>query len=122
MTTGPDGVLEIGDDVSIGHGAAIAAYKEVRLGNGTRVGPFVIIMDTNFHVIGDQNERHDKPAPITIGSGVRIGSHVTILRGSVIRDGASIVAGSVVSGVVLAGVRAGGVPARALRTSVSGRP
>jgi acetyltransferase-like isoleucine patch superfamily enzyme len=114
MVSGPDGVLEIGDDVSIAHGAAIAAYKRVRIGNATRIGPFVIIMDTDFHVVGDQAQRHDKAAPIMIGSGVRIGSRVTILRGSVIHDGASIVAGSVVTGVVPSGARVGGVPAAVL--------
>jgi acetyltransferase-like isoleucine patch superfamily enzyme len=111
MVSGPEGTLEIGDDVSIAYGAAIAAYKQIRIGNGTRVGPFVIIMDTDFHVIGDQAQRHDKATPIAIGSGVRIGSRVTILRGSVIHDDASIAAGSVVTGVVPRGARAGGVPA-----------
>jgi acetyltransferase-like isoleucine patch superfamily enzyme len=117
MVSGPEGALEIGDDVSIAYGAAIAAYKLVRIGSGTRVGPFVIIMDTNFHVIGDQSQRHDKMAPIAIGSGVRIGSRVTILRGSVIHDDASIEAGSVVTGVVPRGARAGGVPAAVLPSS-----
>jgi acetyltransferase-like isoleucine patch superfamily enzyme len=117
MVSGPEGALEIGDDVSIAYGAAIAAYKLVRIGSGTRVGPFVIIMDTNFHVIGDQSQRHDKMAPIAIGSGVRIGSRVTILRGSVIHDDASIEAGSVVTGVVPRGARAGGVPAVVLPSS-----
>ncbi len=111
MVSGPKGSLEIGDDVSIAYGAAIAAFKQIRIGNGTRIGPFVIIMDTDFHAIGDQAVRHDKVAPIAIGSGVRIGSRVTILRGSVICDRASIVAGSVVTGVVPSGARAGGVPA-----------
>ena len=117
MVSGPEGVLEIGNDVSIAHGAAIAAFKLVRIGSATLIGPFVIIMDTDFHVIGDQAQRHDRAAPIAIGSGVRIGSRVTILRGSAIHDGASIAAGSVVTGVVPSGARVGGVPAALLPNS-----
>jgi len=112
LVAGPGAALDIGDDVSIGAGAAIAAFEQVRIGNGTRIGPYVIIMDTNFHgAPGDQSVQHDT-RPVTIGDGCRIGSRVTITRGGSIGDGAEILAGSVVSSAIPAGVCAGGARAR----------
>jgi acetyltransferase-like isoleucine patch superfamily enzyme/acyl carrier protein len=104
--------VQIGNDVWIGHGASIAATQRVTIGDGTKIGPFVTIMDTDFHVAG---ERAANPlsTPIEIGKNVYIGSGVTILRGSVVGDGARIEPCSVVSGVVPAGVTVSGVPARA---------
>lgn len=103
--------LQFGDDVSIGCGAAIAAHMHVEIGSGTRIGPFVIIMDTNFHSAGDQSLQHDC-RPVIIGAGCRIGSRVTITRGATIGDGAEILAGSVVSSAIPPGVCAAGGRAR----------
>jgi carbonic anhydrase/acetyltransferase-like protein (isoleucine patch superfamily) len=105
-------VLEIGDDVSIAHGAAIAAFENIQVGNGTCMGPFVVIMDTNFHgAPGDQSVQHDC-RPVVIGSNCRIGTRVTITRGATIGDGAEILAGSVVSSTIPPRACAGGARAR----------
>jgi acetyltransferase-like isoleucine patch superfamily enzyme len=112
LAAGPGAILCIGNDVSIGYGAAVAAYQHVQIGDGTRIGPFVIIMDNNFHgAPGDQSLQHDC-RPVTIGAGCRIGSRVTIGRGVTIGDGAEILAGSVVSSAIPAGVCAAGGRAR----------
>jgi acetyltransferase-like isoleucine patch superfamily enzyme len=112
LAAGPGAVLDVGSDVSIGCGAAIAAFEHVRIGDGTHIGPFVIIMDTNFHgAPGDQSVQHDC-RPVTIGNDCRIGSRVTITRGVSIGDGAEILAGSVVSSQIPPGVCAGGGRAR----------
>jgi acetyltransferase-like isoleucine patch superfamily enzyme len=114
LSAGPDGTLEIGDDVSIAHGAAISAYEHVQIGDGTCVGPLVLIMDTNFHGrTGDQSLIHDT-RPVVIGKDCRIGSAVTITRGAVIGDGAEILAGSVVSSAIPSRACAGGARARVL--------
>jgi acetyltransferase-like isoleucine patch superfamily enzyme len=114
LHAGPEGMLEIGDDVSIAHGAAISAYEHVQIGDGSCLGPFVVIMDTNFHgPTGDQSLIHET-RPVIIGKNCRIGSGVTITRGAVIGDGAQILAGSVVSSVIPPGVCAGGARARVL--------
>jgi acetyltransferase-like isoleucine patch superfamily enzyme/acyl carrier protein len=106
LAVGPAGAIVIGDDVGIAHGAAIASFERVEIGSGTRVGPFFVVMDTNFHVVGDKSERHET-SPVVIGRDVRIGSRVTVLRGARIGDGATIQAGTVVSGVVDAGEHLG---------------
>lgn len=111
LVAGPGAVLDIGNDVAVGCGAAISAYQHVRIGDGTRIAPFVIIMDTNFHSAGEQSLSHDT-RPVSIGKGCRIGARVTITRGATIGDGAEILAGSVVSSVIPPGVCAAGARAR----------
>jgi acetyltransferase-like isoleucine patch superfamily enzyme len=114
LVAGPGAILQIGNNVSIGCGAAIAAYQHVHIGDDTRIGPFVIIMDTNFHgAPGDQAVHHDC-RPVTIGNDCRIGSRVTITRGATIGDGAEILAGSVVSSAIPPGVCAAGARARVI--------
>ena len=99
LVTGARGRLEIGHDVSIGHGAAIAAHARVSVGNRVQMGAFVMVMDTDFHDTVDRDHLPEGQ-PILIGHGVRLGSRVTVLRGSVIGEGAEIEAGSVVSGEI----------------------
>ena len=114
LVVGDNAALLIGNDVAIAHGAAVAAFARVEIGDGTCIGPFVIIMDTNFHGgSGDLSIQHDC-RPVIIGRACRIGSRVTITRGVTIGDGAEILAGSVVSSNIPAGVCAGGARARVL--------
>jgi acetyltransferase-like isoleucine patch superfamily enzyme len=83
LVTAPGGTLTIGAHVVIAHGFGLAAHHEVRIGLGAVIGPFALIMDTDFHEAG----RHDAPGqtgPIHIGEGVRLGAHVTVLRGTTI--------------------------------------
>jgi acetyltransferase-like isoleucine patch superfamily enzyme/acyl carrier protein len=112
--------LEIGDEVSIAHGAAVAAHERIRIGDRTRIGPFASISDTDFHVAG---RRHAAPetSQVVIGRGVRLGTRVTVLRGASIGDGAIVASGSVVSGAISAGARVAGVPARSHRGSGDAR-
>jgi acetyltransferase-like isoleucine patch superfamily enzyme/acyl carrier protein len=105
--------VEIGRGSVISFGAAISAWQEVTVGENTRLGPLCVIMDSDFHVVGDRNA-HAPPAPIHIGSDVVIESRVTILRGSRIGNGARVRSGSVVSGDVAAGTTVAGVPASVL--------
>ncbi len=109
VTIGP-GVLVIGNDVSISYGAAIYCEIGILIGDGTRLGPYVVISDSNFHVAGDLLAR-PAPRPVEIGCGVKIGARVTVLPGTNIGDGATVVAGSTVRGSVGAGAVVSGVPA-----------
>jgi acetyltransferase-like isoleucine patch superfamily enzyme/acyl carrier protein len=116
LVTGPDGILQIGRSVTIEHGAAITSHLGIRIGDGTHVGPYAMIMDTDFHEAGDHAARPE-PQPIEFGARVRLGARVTILRGALIGAGASVASGSVVSGVVPAGSHVAGVPARQVRST-----
>lgn len=110
---GKGGVLEVGSNVSVSYGAAVSAEREVRIGRASRIGPFVVIMDSDFHRVGDRNA-HAEAQPVRIGSGVVIESRVTILRGTTLGDGVRVRSGSVVSGNVPANSVVGGVPARSI--------
>ena len=110
--------VRIGDNVAIAYGAAITAVSSIEIGSGVHVGPFVVIMDSDFHRVGKRDDSGEV-APVVIGNNVRIGTRVTILRGTHIGDNVSILSGSTVQGVVRAGTTIAGVPAKRL---VANRP
>ncbi len=111
------GEIWIGHGVRIGHGSGLASRARIRIGDGATLGAYVLVLDTDFHVAGEQG--NEAPAtPIEIGANVRIGNHVTVLRGSVIGPGVVVADGSVISGEIPAGARVAGVPAR--RTDETG--
>src|SRR5260370_20104816 len=85
LYTAPEGALEIGDGVTISFGAAIACLSRVRIGSNTRIGPYLALSDSDFHVVGDRNAKPEA-RPVEIGCGVRIGARVTVLSGCRIRD------------------------------------
>jgi acetyltransferase-like isoleucine patch superfamily enzyme len=112
----PNARITIGDRVSISYGAAISAMRAIQIGDDTKIGPFCVILDNDFHKVGDR----DSPggfAPVKIGCNVAIGARVTILRGARIGDGACVKSGSTVSGVIGNGAVVTGVPARAMGKS-----
>jgi acetyltransferase-like isoleucine patch superfamily enzyme/acyl carrier protein len=105
------GAINIGNRVHISYGAAVAALKRVTIGDDVRIGPFVVIMDGDFHDIYDRDAPGEM-SPVTIGPNVLVGARVTILRGSVIGAGAQLRSGCVVSGPIASGSIVAGVPAR----------
>lgn len=111
LVTGPQGLLRIGRGVALGHGASIACHKSVTIGDHVSIGPFVMLLDTDFHEAG-RHEASGTTAPIEIGAGARLGARVTVLRGSSIGAGATVAAGSVVKGVVPPLSHVSGNPAR----------
>src|SRR4051812_21568076 len=111
LVTGPRGRIEIVRGARIAHGAAVAAHQEGTIGEGVSIGPFVTIMDTDFHRAGDADGAAET-GPVHIGENCRLGSRVSVLRGSRIGAGAVVAAGSVVSGAIRPGARVTGVPAR----------
>lgn len=112
IVVGEGARLVAGDDVTVSYGAAISCQREVTIGDGCRIGPYSVIHDSDFHVAGDHHGQAEL-TPIHIGNHVRIGSRVTIMRGSVIGDRVTVLPGSVVSGRIADGLVVGGVPARA---------
>src|SRR3954470_3035112 len=118
LVTGPGALLEIGNSVSINFGAGISAHEHVKIGERVRMGPYVMIMDSDYHAAKDRNEK--PTAPVVIEDDVWLAGRVSVLRGARIGKGSVITAGSVVSGEIPAGVIAGGVPARVFRRIEAG--
>jgi acetyltransferase-like isoleucine patch superfamily enzyme len=111
----PGGKLEIGDRCFINSGVSICAQESVKIGENCAIGNYTLIMDTDFHRIGDLTQ----PAiasPIVIEDDVWLGAQVTILKGVHIGRGAVVAAGAVVTKDVPPFTLVGGVPAKIIRT------
>jgi maltose O-acetyltransferase len=113
LVTGERGTLSIGDGVNINFGAAISAHLEVRIGHRVRIGPYAIIMDSDYHAAHDRAQA--ATAPIVIEDDVWLAARVTVVKGAHIGKGTVVGANSVVAGELPAGVVAAGVPARVIR-------
>ena len=117
FVTMPGAVITIGGGVLISYGAAISAMRAITIGDDTRIGPFCVILDIDYHRTGDRDS-HGGAAPVQIGRHVTIGARVTVLRGARIGDGAKVMSGSTVSGIVASGAVVAGVPARVTGTAL----
>jgi len=116
LTSGPNGVIELGDNVYINYGSIISAQQSVRIGANVMVGNYCIIADTEIPGVGaSRDDASLSPRPVEIGEGAWLAARVTVLPGAKIGAGAVIAAGSVVAGDIPAGSVAGGIPARVLR-------
>lgn len=91
-----DGV-KIGDGTFVGHGVMFVNDKT----------PRVLTPDGEFQTADDWDL-----LPVTVGSGVALGSGAVVLGGVTIGDGATVGAGAVVARDVPAGAVVKGVPAR----------
>ncbi|MGH2568727.1 MAG: acyltransferase, partial [Bacteroidota bacterium] len=115
LATGPEGVIDIGNDVSINFGALISSQRLVNIGDRVRVGPYVIITDSDYH---KPFERYGKPTgvPAIIEDDAWICARATVLKGVRIGRGAIVAAGSVVTRDVPPFTLVAGIPARAIRS------
>jgi len=116
IASGPNGLVEIADGVTVNYGTSITARSLVRLGRGVKIGPYCVVADTELPLPLED----DPAAPIQIGDDVWLGARVVVLPGTVIGAGAVVSAGSVVSGVVPPRAIVSGNPARVLRVNGAG--
>lgn len=107
--------LTIGESVRINYGASIAATSLIVIGDRVRIGPYVMIVDTDFHGLEDRMER---PAgrPVIIGDDAWIGAKASVLKGVRIGRGAVVGVGAVVTRDVPDGAIVAGVPARIVKS------
>jgi maltose O-acetyltransferase len=115
-TTG-GGTLEIGARTFINYGCSIGATRLVRIGQRCSLGPYVMLMDSDFHRL--EPERRDEPgesAPIVLEDNVWIGARAIVLRGVTIGADSVIGAGSVVTRDIPPRSVAVGAPARVVKT------
>ena len=111
LCTGPEGVLRIGDGTRLNYGVSIAAQKEVSIGHRTRIGPYVMIVDSDFHDPYDRSRRPEG-RPVIIEDDVWIGAKASVLRGVRVGRGAVVGTGAVVTRDVEPFSIVAGVPAR----------
>lgn len=109
------GKLMIGDNVYIAHYVWINAVGGLHIGENTVIGP-MCVLSTSKHVFREKRATNEGIfAPITLGKGVWLASHVVVTDGVKIGDGALVAAGSVVTHHVRSNTMVGGVPAKYIK-------
>lgn len=111
LCTGPRGTLRLGAGSRVNYGASIAAHARIDIGDRVRIGPYTMIVDTDFH---DAYERSKAavPSPVVIEDDVWIGAKASVLKGVRIGRGAIVGVGAVVNRDVPPFAVVAGVPAR----------
>lgn len=114
LATGDGAELFIGKDVRLNYGVSIGVVQSVRLGDRVRVGPYVMIIDSEFHDLYDRDKRAT-PRPIVIEDDVWIGAKASVLPGVHIGRGSVVGTAAVVTADVPAFTIVAGVPAREVK-------
>lgn len=106
----------LGDRVYINFGLTALDVAEIRIGDGTLIGPQVQLL-TPIHPLdpGERATGIESARPITIGSNAWIGGGAMILPGVTVGDDAVIGAGAVVTSDVPEATVVVGNPARVVR-------
>lgn len=99
-----DGLIEIGNNVSIGNGTLVYASKDagVKIGNNVMIAAQSYLIDTDHGIQKNMLIRNQKliTEKITIEDDVWIAANCTILRGGFIHEGAVVGAKSLVRGEI----------------------
>jgi len=113
LYTGKSGKLIVGRNSRI-NGVHIDARELIHIGDTVQIGPYTIIMDSDFHDLKDHSK--DGPSsPIYIEDDVWIATRVTILKGVRIGKGSVIAAGAIVTKDIPPYSVAAGTPARVVK-------
>ena len=108
-----DATLHIGCGTYI-NGARITAKRSVSIGKNCTIAPEVLIMDSDFHDLHDQNKEGISEG-VVIENNVWIANRATILKGVRIGAHAVVASGAVVTKDVEPYALVGGNPARVIR-------
>lgn len=114
LCTGPGAELVIGSGVHLNYGVSIGAMGSIRIGDRVLVGPYAMIIDTEFHDPLDRN-RIPAPRPVVIEDDAWIGAKASILPGVTVGTGAIVGVGAVVGANVPPFTVVVGNPARAVK-------
>lgn len=93
----PNATLDTGFFTMNG-GSVIIADKHIKLGEDVMIGRNVVIYDSDFHQIFDENgEVINKPQKVTIEDHVWLTSNISVLKGVTIGEGSLVMAQTVVN-------------------------
>lgn len=120
LSAGPGAEIVIGSGVHLNYGVSIGAAGSIRLGDRVHVGPYAMIIDTEFHDPYDR-ARAPAPRPVVIEDDAWVGAKASILPGVTIGRGAIVGVSAVVSASVPPYTVVVGNPARAVKKLDPGR-
>ena len=117
ILTKPSPKIIIGDFVGIGRDCYFSIKSTLSIGNYSRIGPRVTIIDQDHSFLKSDLIMNQQAniSPITIGEDVWIGNGVTILKGVNIGRGSVVAAGAVVTENIPDYEIWGGVPAKFIK-------
>ncbi len=125
FTYGADILIKENSTLVLGEGWAnfgcqIRCGNKIVIGNGVTFGRNVLILDSDFHCIKDENGEVINPAePVYIGDNVWLGHNVTVLKGVTIGEGAVCAAQSVVTRDVPPHSIVAGNPAKVIKENIT---
>jgi acetyltransferase-like isoleucine patch superfamily enzyme len=120
-TLTPYASIVVGDNVGMNGASITARSKSICIGDNCRIGPNVVIVDSDFHSVANASDRKMNPsfetdASVFLKKNVWIGMNVIILKGVTIGENTVIGAGSVVTKSIPANTLAAGTPAKVIRS------
>lgn len=121
ISVGKTGTIIVGDKFAITGASSIVCHKKISLGNRTTISWEVLLMDTDFHKIKNEDGVIINPArEIIIEDDVWIGCRATILKGVKIESGNVVAAGSILTKSILGKNQIiGGNPPRIIKEKIS---
>jgi acetyltransferase-like isoleucine patch superfamily enzyme len=107
-------LIEIGNNVSIGHYTFIYASSNITIGDKCMIAPFNYIVDSNHKIEKgkDSFSSENVCAPIIIEANCWLGQNSTILAGSIMRSGGVLGAKSLLNSAVNQNEIFVGIPAK----------
>ena len=108
--------IKIGKHVATNNNIFICAANSIEIGDNTRIGHYVTMMDFEAHATKPiDRSKVGEIGEIFIGTNVWIGNNVTILKNSRIGNNTIVATGAVVTGSFPENVVIAGVPAKIIK-------
>lgn len=114
-----DAELRIGDGTYINEDSKIACKHNIYIGEQCAISNDVSIMDSDFHIVLNGDNRDNKETGISIGNHCWIGADVSILKNVKIGDNCIIGARTLVTRDVPCNCMAVGNPMRIIKENIS---
>lgn len=109
--------IKIGNSVHTNNNVFLCAMNYISIGDSTRIGQNVCIMDFEAHGTNPlERSKTGTIGTVEIGENVWIGNNVTILKNTKIGKNSIVATGAVVNGIFPDNVIIGGIPAKIIKS------